>query len=96
MLCNLYSDKNEEIRLGEATTLPPSLKMAFSNNFLSLGVIRFCVSRVDLNVALCDSSAYGNNFGTEYKFGKHLGSNTEHLAELKSVVRYRSGEIYPI
>ena len=47
-------------------------------------------------IALRDSSAYGNNFGTEYKFGKHLGSNTEHLAELKSVVRYRSGQIYPI
>jgi len=44
-------------------------------------------------VALCDGSAYGADFGEEYKSGKHLDSNTEHLAELKSVVRYRSGTI---
>ena len=44
-------------------------------------------------VALCDGSAYGADFGEEYKSGKHSDSNTEHLAELKSVVRYRSGTI---
>ena len=44
-------------------------------------------------IALCNGSAYGNDFGTEYKSGIHSGSNTEHLAELKSVVRYRFGTI---
>jgi hypothetical protein len=44
-------------------------------------------------IDLCHSSAYGNDFETEYKSGKHLGSNTEHLAELKSVVRYRFSKI---
>ena len=44
-------------------------------------------------IALCDSSAYGHNFRTEYESGKHLGSNTKHLAELKSVVRYRFSTI---
>ena len=44
-------------------------------------------------IDLCNSSAYGNDFETEYKSGKHSGSNTEHLAELKSVVRYRFGTI---
>jgi hypothetical protein len=46
-------------------------------------------------LALRDGSAYGADFGTNYKSGKH-SSDTEHLAELKSVVRYRSGQIYQI
>ena len=40
-------------------------------------------------LAQCNSSAYGNNFRTGYKSGEHSGSNTEHLAEHKSVVKYR-------
>jgi len=34
MLCNLYSHKNDEGQLGEATMSPPSSRMAFNHNFL--------------------------------------------------------------
>ena len=32
-------------------------------------------------IALCDSSAYRTDFGTEHKCCKHLYANTEDLAE---------------
>ena len=44
-------------------------------------------------IALHNGSAYRTDFGTEYKSGKHSEGDTEHLTDLKSVVRYRSGKI---
>ena len=39
---------------------------------------------------------YRTDFGAEIKSGKYLDSDIKHLTELKSVVRYSSGQMYQI